>query len=211
MEKMNRKKICLIDTENVTIETVKEIINTERKNLKVYLFYTKNSGRIRFQDLLSFIANADKIEMISCNTGTNALDFQLVSYAEFLIHSFPKSEYIIVSNDKGYDPCIDFWKEKGILISLESENKQLPTLKNLNPAQKKEYEDRIKKCVDLLDEILGNNKGKFKVFDIAEVFILTNPEKSKICPGLFKAIGTKNTAEFIHTIGKENLKKLYKM
>lgn len=208
---MNRKKMYLIDTENVNVETVKEIMNIERKNQKVYLFYTKNSKKIGFQDLELFIANADKLEMISCNTGTNALDFQLVSYAGFLIRSFPKSEYVIISNDKGYDPCVAFWKEKGILISREAEQKKIPVFNNLSPAQQKKYEERFKACIALLDEILGSDKSRFKVFDIAEVFVLTNPEKSKICPSLFKAIGTKNTTEFMRAIGKDNLKKLYKI
>ena len=61
--------------------------------------------------------------------GTNALDFQLVSYMGYLMGcagSFSENkcdaasaescadEYIIMSNDTGYDPAVRFWKDKGI-------------------------------------------------------------------------------------------------
>ena len=63
--------------------------------------------------------------------GTNALDFQLVSYMGYLMGcagSFSENkcdaasaescadEYIIMSNDTGYDPAVRFWKDKGFAV-----------------------------------------------------------------------------------------------
>ena len=55
--------------------------------------------------------------MISCYPGKNGLDFQLVSYLGYLLKSAGKTEYIIISNDMGYDCVIHFWKEQGYKVS----------------------------------------------------------------------------------------------
>ena len=59
----------------------------------------------------------DQMELIPCNTGRNGLDFQLSSYLGYLLRSSTKTQYIILSKDTGYDPLIQFWKEKGVDIA----------------------------------------------------------------------------------------------
>ena len=41
----------------------------------------------------------EHLEFIKCAKGTNALDFQLVSYVGYLMKTGVKTRYIIVSND----------------------------------------------------------------------------------------------------------------
>ena len=61
-----------------------------------------------------------QLEMIPCNTGKNGLDFQLSSYLGYLLRSSAKARYVILSKDMGYDPLIQFWKERGAEITRES-------------------------------------------------------------------------------------------
>lgn len=84
--------------------------------------------------------NSINVRFEECYEGTNALDFQLVSYMGYLMgrndtHSENNSsatpivtdtadvsaascadEYIIMSNDTGYDPAVRFWKDKGYAV-----------------------------------------------------------------------------------------------
>lgn len=110
------RKIFLIDTENVNT-TWKWLLTSITKLDNIILFYTENSPGIPYSDLKDILNAQKTIEMISCFTGKNGLDFQLVSYLGFLIKTAPKTEYIIVSNDSGYEAVIKFWKESGIKVS----------------------------------------------------------------------------------------------
>ena len=58
----------------------------------------------------------NQFEMIKCNPGKNGLDFQLVSYLGYLLKTASKSNYIIVSNDCGFDAVVKFWQDRGMSV-----------------------------------------------------------------------------------------------
>ena len=109
-------KIFLIDSENIGHYWEYLTINLDSWD-KIYVFYTDRSPGLsiaNFDLLKKYINN---IEFIYCNSCKNALDFQLASYLGYLIHSNPSEEYIVVSNDSGFYPLVEFWGEKGYKIS----------------------------------------------------------------------------------------------
>lgn len=110
------KKFYLVDTENVGSVWV-DLIPTLGKQDCLLLFYTVNSSGISYEDLLKLAGQEEKYQMIQCFTGRNGLDFQLVSYLGYLIKSNAKAEFVIVSNDVGYDAVVRFWNEKDISVS----------------------------------------------------------------------------------------------
>ena len=110
------KKFYLVDTENVGSVWV-DLIPTLAKQDCLLLFYTVNSSGISYEDLLKLAGQEQKYEMIQCFTGRNGLDFQLVSYLGYLIKSNAKAEFIIISNDIGYDAVVRFWSAKHIYES----------------------------------------------------------------------------------------------
>ena len=110
------KKFYLVDTENVGSVWV-DLIPTMAKQDCLLLFYTVNSSGISYEDLLKLAGQEQKYQMIQCFTGRNGLDFQLVSYLGYLIKSNAKAEYIIISNDIGYDAVVRFWNAKDISVS----------------------------------------------------------------------------------------------
>lgn len=89
---------------------------------KILLFYTENSPHISYVDFEMILQYPDSFEMIRAYTGKNALDFQLVSYLGFLLKTAPKTNYVIVSNDYGYDSVIQFWKDRNISLTRLSAN-----------------------------------------------------------------------------------------
>lgn len=110
------KKFYLVDTENVGSVWV-DLLPTLGKQDHLLLFYTVNSSGISYEDLLRLVGQEQKYEMIQCFTGRNGLDFQLVSYLGYLIKSNGKAEYVIISNDNGYDAVVRFWEARDIAVS----------------------------------------------------------------------------------------------
>ncbi len=105
------KRVYLVDTENVN-STWKELLPEITKNDRMILFYTANSPHVSYTDLGFIIQYPDCFELMECYTGNNGLDFQLVSYLGYLLKTAAKTEYIIVSNDTGYDAVIHFWTDR---------------------------------------------------------------------------------------------------
>lgn len=116
---MARRVKYLIDTENVGSSWT-ELLPFLGKNDEILLFYTTNSPGIPYRDLQMIMEHPFQLEMIPCNTGKNGLDFQLSSYLGYLLRSSAKARYVILSKDMGYDPLVQFWKERGAEITRES-------------------------------------------------------------------------------------------
>ena len=113
---MPRKIRYLIDTENIGSAWT-EVLPLMGRNDEILLFYTVNSPGIPYLDLQQIMNHLSQMELIPCNTGRNGLDFQLSSYLGYLLRSSTKTQYVILSKDTGYDPLIQFWKEKGVDIA----------------------------------------------------------------------------------------------
>ena len=149
---MANRKVYLVDTENVGTAWKDLLPQRNGKDL-IILFFTENSPGISYYDLDTIRQYPDSFEMVECVTGKNGLDFQLVSYLGYLIKSAPKTDYIIVTNDTGYDAVVKFWnqrelsvirKTKSELIAKEQkENSQEEVkgmLKNLLPEENSDEE-----------------------------------------------------------------------
>lgn len=113
---MASKNIYLIDTENVGT-LWKELLIRKNNEDQLLLFYTEHSPNVSYVDLQTILKYPDAFEMIRCNTGKNGLDFQLVSYLGYLLRDTSETNYIIVSNDYGFDPVVRFWQDRGIPVS----------------------------------------------------------------------------------------------
>lgn len=150
---MANRKIYLVDTENVGSAWTDLLPQRNSKDM-IILFFTEHSPGISYYDLDIIRQYPSSFEMIECVTGKNGLDFQLVSYLGYLIKSAPKTDYIIVTNDTGFDAVVKFWnqremsvirKTKSELIAkeqIESSGEEVKTmLKSLLP---EEYSDEDK-------------------------------------------------------------------
>lgn len=130
---MASRKVYLVDTENVGTAW-KEILPQKSQKDVIILFYTEHSPGISYMDLNVIREYPLSFDMILCYAGKNGLDFQMVSYLGYLIKTAPKSEYIIVSNDTGFDAVVKFWSDREIEVSRKSKSE-------LTAPQKRETED----------------------------------------------------------------------
>ena len=67
-----------------------------------------------YSSVIKLLGCTREIKFEECNAGNNALDFQLISYLGYLMKNeeLKDSEFIVMSNDTGYDPAVNFWKKE---------------------------------------------------------------------------------------------------
>ena len=121
----------LVDSENVNDNWLM-LFDMADEDDEIVVFYTKKSPHMSYMSVIRLMENNKiNIRFEESYEGTNALDFQLVSYMGYLMGcagSFSENkcdaasaescadEYIIMSNDTGYDPAVKFWKDKGFAV-----------------------------------------------------------------------------------------------
>ena len=74
------EKIYYIDSENVGDSWIELLDELTQLDSRLIVFYTKHSPRMTYQQTIQLMNSANKPEFIECHEGSNALDFQLVSY-----------------------------------------------------------------------------------------------------------------------------------
>ena len=104
-------KHYLIDSENVGDFWI-PLMDLPADRAELIVFYTKNSPHMSYDSLIKLKESDRKVTFIKCYEGTNALDFQLCSELGFLIAGNPGDEFIIVTNDTGYDAAVKYWRRK---------------------------------------------------------------------------------------------------
>lgn len=121
----------LVDSENVNDNWLM-LFDMADEDDEIVVFYTKKSPHMSYMSVIRLMENNKiNIRFEECYEGTNALDFQLVSYMGYLMGcggacsenecdaasaETGADEYIIMSNDTGYDPAVRFWKDKGYAV-----------------------------------------------------------------------------------------------
>ena len=104
-------KHYLIDSENVGDFWI-PLLDLPADAAELIVFYTKNSPHMSYESLIKLKESDRKVTFIKCYEGTNALDFQLCSELGFLIALNKDDDFIIVTNDTGYDAAVKYWRRK---------------------------------------------------------------------------------------------------
>ena len=127
--------VYMIDYENVKTGGLNGISRLTESD-HVIIFYSENANRLTFDLHQRLMASPAKIEYREVTVGGhNALDFQLVTYLGFLIAQNPTGPYLIISNDRGFDYVVNFWRKDGLSVGLLSylNDPAYATQKALNP------------------------------------------------------------------------------
>lgn len=175
----------------------KNLLKFLGKNDEILLFYTEYSSGISYQDFQYILQYHNSLKYIKCNNGHNALDFQLVSYMGYLMKTGIKTEYIIVSKDKGFDSILDFWKERG---------------RNVSRISPMDIHQREIECIQLTDkqEVLAEQliplKDETKIQWISKMLINYNSnDLQEIHSELVTKYGQTEGSEYYRYI-KQNIK-----
>lgn len=117
----------LVDCENVGIEQWLSTVSVG-KNDRVFLFYSSGVSATMHLDALSKILNSptSRIAMVKCSAGKNSMDLCIASKCGELFNKERRPrEYLIVSNDTGYDGFIKTCVEQGHKIKRNGTNTSL--------------------------------------------------------------------------------------
>lgn len=109
------KVLYLIDSENVGDCWI-PLLDLPAEETELVVFYTKNSPHMSYDSLIKLKLSDRVVTFIKCFEGTNALDFQLVSELGYRMRGNEEGEFIIVTNDTGYDAAVKYWRKKGFAV-----------------------------------------------------------------------------------------------
>lgn len=183
----------LVDYENVGVEGVKK--TGAKQSDKVTLFYSEQCKNVALEAIEELSKKGVTFDCIKATVGSkNALDFQLISFLGFLIGVGGKNvSYVIVSNDKGYENTITFWKGRGILIKLQpvGSNK---TAKKTNKITTQTKANQGKITIAEVKEALGATGDLDDMLKIVNIH--KSKESIKHCIDLYYRNSNKATAVY---------------
>lgn len=109
-------KIYFIDSENVGDSWI-SLLNTIAKEDEILVFYTAKSPHMNYKNLVLLKQSPREVTFIECCEGNNALDFQLSTELGYRVRDLDDTEFIIVSNDTGFDAVVKYWTHRNIPVS----------------------------------------------------------------------------------------------
>ncbi len=110
------KKIYLVDSENVGDIWVPLLVTSQPED-EVFVFYTQKSPHMSYENVRLLKETEKEASFIKCFEGSNALDFQLVTQLGYMLCENPEYQYIIVSNDTGFDAAVRYWMTRKMPVS----------------------------------------------------------------------------------------------
>ena len=108
---LNVRVTYLIDSENVGDFWI-PLLELPAEETELVVFYTRNSPHMSYESLIKLKQSDRAVSFIKCYEGTNALDFQLVSELGYRLALDDSDEFVIVTNDTGYDAAVKYWRHK---------------------------------------------------------------------------------------------------
>ena len=111
-------KYFLVDSENVNDNWLMLLDLAERED-EIIVFYTKNSPHMSYASVIRLLQINRPVKFEECHEGNNGLDFQLVSYLGYLMkdEEAENAEFVIMSNDMGFDSAVNFWKDRNFHVN----------------------------------------------------------------------------------------------
>ena len=114
--------VYLIDTENVASEWIEKYkqLGMDQPDSKIIIAYTDKSSKLSYDQISFLLENSDQasIGFTKCRNGKpNALDFHILGMITKMIVENRDEEYIIVSNDTGFDEFISVVLSTGAHLS----------------------------------------------------------------------------------------------
>ncbi len=108
-----RSTVYFIDSENVNDAWIQLALSVDAQD-EILVFYTNKSPHMSYERVIELTRMTDRtITWIKCVEGSNALDFQLVTELGARVALSKECDFVIVSNDTGFDAAVKYWTERG--------------------------------------------------------------------------------------------------
>lgn len=198
------KKIYLVDSENVGDVWVPLLVSAQAED-EVMVFYTQKSPHMNYENVRMLKESQKEAVFVKCFEGNNALDFQLVTELGHMLQENADREYIIVSNDTGFDAVVRYWTLRNMPVCrLSGKDCSRKTVKQNQQADEGQAvsETRPK----------NSNQKISKPRDEGLIFG-TSKDTEHIVSALISCISKDNLADFhnalVMFLGEEKGKKIY--
>lgn len=166
------KNYILIDFENVQPETFDP---PDGSLYKVFVFLGEKQTKLPVDLAASLQPLGEAVEYIRISgTGKNALDFHIAYWLGKLTENNPKSQFYIVSKDKGFDPLVNHLKKIKIRVQRVSHISDINTQGSISS---KNQSNRFSAIKDLLDT---NPKSRPSTRSKLENFITNRFKNEKL-------------------------------
>ncbi len=93
------------------------LLVSSQEDDEVLVFYTTKSPHMNYENVRMLKETEKEADFIKCFEGSNALDFQLVSELGYRLSQNADREYVIVSNDTGFDAVVRYWSTRKMPVS----------------------------------------------------------------------------------------------
>jgi len=155
MNQKLKKIILLVDYENIQNIDLSVI---QKENIDIKIFIGQAQNKIPVELVQATQQFGQRVEWIKIEgAGSNALDFHIAFYLGMFSKDIGDGSFLILSNDKGFDPLIKYMNNSKInckkiqsLLELSKE-KDVFISQNANP---------ITKVIEHLSKIQKNNRPK---------------------------------------------------
>lgn len=203
-------KYYLVDSENVNDNWLM-LLELAKPDDEIIVFYTKKSPHMSYTSVVSLLQVNRPIKFEECYEGNNGLDFQLISYLGYLMATadLSSSEFIVMSNDTGFDCAVRFWKDRKFPVNRINVNYcklQLQKQPEKNPSDSNKFISEDQTNVILLPDAQTQktNKSSEKYnFDKDEVDLFIS------CIG--KSNLTVIHETLVHVYGQKDGQNIYKI
>lgn len=190
------KKVYLVDSENVGDVWVPLLAATREEDL-VLIFYTQKSPHMNYETLRLLKETQKEPVFVKCFEGNNALDFQLVTELGYRLREDKNCDFVIISNDTGYDAVTRYWNERKMSVSRLSGADCAKQLSDKNTNEKIETAFQPEEAVDAVTK---KTKTVSKAPKVKKTAKTQQPSKENetdaIVRQLCSCIGKDKLAEF---------------
>lgn len=194
------KKIYFIDYENISGDTIlPKIIEALPPDSWYYVFYSEHTKPPEYI-LKNLPDRPIWIRFIDCVTGSHdAMDFRIVACLSRMSALHPNAQYIIISNDTGYDPALTYLQDQGVR-AFRVTPPCIETKDGDSEAQRKKTKSDYITCVHKAMASLGRDESEAKVLCSSLAYtkdlkMINNTlqkmykgKKNKYVPIIYKAI-----------------------
>lgn len=217
-------KLYFIDSENVGDFWI-PLLNYAAPEDLILVFYTAKSPHMNYKSAIALKRSNHEVEFIECCEGANALDFQLCTELGYRVHALGQQDYVIVTNDTGFDAVVRYWRKRNFSIkritgkecsqlsralekpqavmeSVKSEEKSQPIVESTKSEEKAQPIVESAKSEEKAQPVVESAKSEEKAQPIVES---AKPEEKTT-----KASSDEGFAkELLYLVGKKDLQLLH--
>lgn len=112
---IDMSRLYFIDSENVGDSWI-SLLDTVAAEDEILVFYTGKSPHMNYKSVILLKQSTKKVSFIECCEGCNALDFQLCTDLGYRVREAADREFVIVTNDTGFDAVVNYWSQRKISV-----------------------------------------------------------------------------------------------